>query len=627
MFWDLVQLPWLAAPPADLSGAIAAIEHGKLDCSWALRGLASCRLSRSGVRKLARAIERCGEAGRLPGLSPVRLGVLANATLDTLEPDLVVAAARHGVALSVIMGPYDQAVQVATDAASPFHQGLDLALLALHHAPLSLASRPADAEAAEETLDFVRGAASAVVAGLRDNGCPAVIVQTLAPPPDTLFGNLDSEVPGTVQRGVARLNDHLRDLATAEGGVLLDVAAVAARAGLHRWHDPVDWAWAKVPVSRDCTALYADHLGRLLGALKGRARRALVLDLDNTLWGGVIGDDGIDGIELGPGSPAGETHQAVQRAALRLRERGVLLAVSSKNTDAVARRAFAEHPEMLLREEHIAVFQANWEPKPRNIEAIAATLSLGLESFVFLDDNPAERAAVREALPQVAVPELPDEPALFAPTLLAAGYFESASFTAADRERARQYSDNARRAEFQASTYDQAGFLRSLKMQARCSAFDEVGRPRVTQLINKSNQFNLTTRRYSEADVAALEADPDSRTLQVRLSDRFGDNGMVSVVIVRPSQGQHLIDTWLMSCRVLGRRLDELVLDQLVTAARADGATALVGEYLPTARNDLVRDHYSKLGFVALDDEGRLWKLEVDGYEPRRPPIELREKA
>lgn len=618
--WDVVDLPWLAPPPEDARAAVAALLEGDDDRGIAARALASTRLPRLRERELARAIRELRSAGRLERLSAVHLGILGNATWDTLVPTLVVAAARHGVALDVRLGPYDQAAQVAADPEHPFHDGLDAVLVALHPAPLGLGSEPGDPAAEDEGAAFLAGLATRIVDGVRAHAKVPVLVATVPPPPEPLFGSLDAAVPGSARRAVDALNQHLVTLGTTGDAVLLDLARVAAEVGLHRWHDPVDWAWAKVPVSRTCAPLLADHLGRLLGALRGKSRRCLVLDLDNTVWGGVIGDDGLEGIVLGYGSPAGEAHLSVQRTALRLRERGVVLAVASKNTDAVARAAFREHPDMLLREEHVAVFQANWQPKPQNLEAIAAALNLGLESLVFLDDNPAERAAVRESLPEVAVPELPDEPALFARTLLAGGWFEAARFTGADRDRARQYTENARRAELRATTHDQEGFLRSLRMVASLRPFDAVGLPRVAQLVAKSNQFNLTTRRWSEAELAAMVDDPAVDTLQVRLADRFGDNGMISVVIVRREGAEHRIDTWLMSCRVLERRVEELVLDHLVERARAAGAERLVGEYLPTARNDLVAEHYPRLGFVP---DGERWRLDLDDYAPRNPPIEV----
>ena len=281
---------------------------------------------------------------------------------------------------------------------------------------------------------------------------------------------------------------------------MLDVASLAETVGLANWHSPAQWNIAKFAFDAKFLPLYADHVGRILGALRGKSRRCLVLDLDNTVWGGVIGDDGLEGIVIGQGDATGEAYLDVQRTALALRERGVVLAVASKNSDEIARSVFREHPEMLLRENHIAVFQANWNDKATNISAIANELALGIEAMVFLDDNPVERGLIREMLPQVAVPELPDDPALYARTLAAAGYFEAIAFSEEDRQRAEFYQDNARRVTLQKQAGDVDAYLVSLNMRIDFRPFDATGRSRIAQLINKSNQFNLTTRRYTEAE-------------------------------------------------------------------------------------------------------------------------------
>jgi FkbH-like protein len=382
---------------------------------------------------------------------------------------------------------------------------------------------------------------------------------------------------------------------------------------------------AKLPFTQEFVPLYADHLLRLVAASTGMARKCLVLDLDNTLWGGVVGDDGIQGLVLGQGDAVGEAFLAVQRAAHWLHSRGVLLAVCSKNDDAVARAAFRDHPDMLLRLEDIAVFQANWHDKATNLRAIAAALSIGIDSLVLLDDNPAERALVRAALPEVAVPELPPDPADYPAVLLAAGYFEPLVFTAEDRERAGQYRANAERAALASSCVDMDTYLRSLDMTIHFAPFDAVGRPRIAQLTNRSNQFNLTTRRHDEAAIAALESRADAFTLQIRLADRFGDNGMIGVVICTKVGTDWVIDTWLMSCRVLNRRVEEAVLDVLAESGRARGVTRLVGLYIPTERNGMVRDHYPRLGFqpAGTDRGADRWHLDLADYVPRNPPLRV----
>ena len=361
-------------------------------------------------------------------------------------------------------------------------------------------------------------------------------------------------------------------------------------------------------------------MARTIAAVRGLSRKCLVLDLDNTLWGGVIGDDGLGGIQLGQGSAIGEAFLAVQKMALELRSRGVVLAVCSKNEDHNARLPFREHPDMLLREHHIAVFQANWTDKAANLRAIASQLNIGVDSLVFLDDNPAERMQVRGELPLVAVPELPEDPALYPRTLAAAGYFETVGFSKEDRERADYYQANAQRAAALNASGDIGAYLASLDMVCTIGLVDEIARPRVAQLINKSNQFNLTTRRYSESELGAAIEGPSRHVVQVRLVDRFGDNGIISVLIADKKGKTWEIDTWLMSCRVLGRRVEEACLSHLVVAARQAGAGELVGKYVASPKNGMVADHYKKLGFLPLGTNNglSLWRLALDEFRATR---------
>ena len=434
---------------------------------------------------------------------------------------------------------------------------------------------------------------------------------------------------GTRRALVDAFNRELARSLAGSDDVLLDVAGLAEVVGLAEWHDPVQWNLAKLPFSQERVPLYAEHVARLLAAQRGKSRRCLVLDLDNTVWGGVVADDGVEGLRLGPGDTAGEAFAEVQRAALELRERGVVLAVCSKNADATARGPFQQHPEMLLRESHIAVFQANFEDKASNLKAIAQALSLGTDALVLLDDNPAERAQVRAALPEVAVPELPDDPAYYARALWAAGYFEAQAFSDEDRQRAQMYQANAERVVVRERIADLGAYLESLAMAITFAPFDAVGRERIAQLVHKSNQFNLTTRRYTSAEIRGFEEDPSCFTLQVRLSDRFGDNGMISVIVCRARGAEWEIDTWLMSCRVLGRRVEEAVLAEIARHARGAGAERLCGRFVPTGRNDLVRDHYAKLGFTPAsggDPPGAgetRWVLELADYRAPALPMQV----
>ncbi len=623
----ITELPWLLPPPGDVSSRIRALNAATVGLGAEIGQLATFRLKAPQSASLGRVIRRSLDAGvKLEPLSPMRLGVLASSTFDLVVDALPAAAARHGVAVTIATTPYDQVMQQALDTASIINQpGLDVILLAIDHRWLGIdVSGALDNPAA--AVEDAFGRVVSVVEGIRRSSGHDVIVPTIPMPPLSLFGSYDRQIAGSMRRLLEAVNGRIAGLADQPGIYLLDLAALAEQVGTATWFDPVQWGAYKFAFSSSVDSLYADHVGRLLGAIRGKARKCLVLDLDNTLWGGVIGDDGIDHIKLGQGSALGEAFLAVQRLALTLRDRGVILAVASKNDDATAREPFKTHVEMLLREHHIAVFQANWLDKASNLEAIARTLNIGIDSLVFLDDNAAERAQLRAALPMVAVPELPADPSWYAPILAAAGYFESVSFSAEDRARADSYAAEARRAEVRSSTRDLGDYLSSLGMTFTASAFDVQGRQRITQLIGKTNQFNLTTRRYSESEVSRMMEDPSVFTLQVRLGDRFGDFGMIGVVICKPlpdaAADTWVIDTWLMSCRVLGRKVEEGMLATVIAAARAAGVSRLQGVYIPTAKNGMVAEHFPKLGFTktAPEPDGtRLFGLDL--REHRDSPL------
>ncbi len=389
------------------------------------------------------------------------------------------------------------------------------------------------------------------------------------------------------------------------------------------------WLQAKQEIAPPMAPAYGDLLARILAAQRGLSKKCLVLDLDNTLWGGVIGDDGVNGIALGEGSAPGEAHAGLQRYARRLRDRGIILAVCSKNDHAIAEAAIQGHPEMVLRMEDFAAFRANWEDKATNLLAIAAQLNLTADSLVFVDDNPAERARIRAALPMVAVPELPDDVADYVRCIAEAGYFEAVGFTYEDRHRASQYGSNTAREMFRVAVPHLEEFLRELEMTVTFGPFAPADLARVTQLINKTNQFNTTGRRHTAEEVTAFAARAADATLQFRLSDRFGDNGLVSVMILRgdPDIRQVLeIDTWVMSCRVFGRQLEHEAMNIAVETARSRGARRLVADFVPTAKNAVIGELYAQLGFTAVSPPGAAgrasrWELALDAYVPQTTRI------
>ena len=348
-----------------------------------------------------------------------------------------------------------------------------------------------------------------------------------------------------------------------------------------------------------------------------------MLDLDNTLWGGVVGDDGIENIALGEGSGIGEAYLSFQRYAKQLAARGVLLAVCSKNEATTAKAVFEKHPEIALQLEDISAFYANWDDKATNLLRIAKQLNIGIESLVFVDDNPAERALVRQVLPMVAVPEMPEDASRYVECLSDAGYFESVSFTDDDIQRKAQYAANRERDTLQVTTGSVVEYLTSLQMTMQSGSFDTVDLPRIAQLINKTNQFNTTTRRRTLEEIKKIAAEPGILTLQVRLSDRFGDNGLVSAVIMKPvgdGADTYDIDSWVMSCRVFGRQLEYAILNSLVATADEANARSLIATYKPTPKNAVIKNLFSDLGFKSMlegesapSNETR-WVLDLKQY-------------
>jgi FkbH-like protein len=615
-------LSWLQGAPDDFTSKLGSATTGSQ-----LRMLAQYALSDNQLRKLGKKYKQLAEAGiSLEPLIKMKIGVISNATTQLMTSSLEGSALRYGIGLNVIEAEFNQLAQEAFAEQSLFTEhALSMILVAADYRGLPLRPCPGDIVEAEKNIQECLSFIKKLIESLRKKTEAQVILQNIVPPVELLSGSFEGRLPGTIPWLIQRLNIELDEL-VADDLFIVDVAALASTVGLSNWHDSTLWNLAKLPFAQSYTPLYADYVCRLLAAKCGKSRRCLILDLDNTLWGGVIGDDGLDGILIGNGNPTGEAHLQLQQVILSLRDRGIVLAVSSKNEDAIARQPFKEHPDMLLREEHIAVFQANWSDKATNIRTIAKTLSLGLESIVFLDDNPVERMQVRRELPEVAVPELPDDPALYARTLIAAGYFEATAFSDEDKKRAKFYNDNAKRVEILSKSSDMVSYLKALEMEISLTDFDQIGRSRIVQLISKSNQFNLTTKRYTDSDIKKLESNDGYFTRQIRLKDSLGDNGMVSVVICKKNQDNWEIDTWLMSCRVLGRQVEDAVLQDIVINAEAAGMNKLIGCYSPTAKNIIVKDHYRKLGFNLKNEieNVEFWEMRIKDYKKKELPFNFK---
>ncbi len=446
---------------------------------------------------------------------------------------------------------------------------------------------------------------------------------------DSVFGSYANRIASSLTYQVRRLNMMLMELSQAQSNLFIcDLAALQNKFGRDWLFAPNVYVSTEMVVSIDALPYVAARVVDIISALRGQVKKCLILDLDNTLWGGVIGDDGLEGIQLGHGLGIGKAFSEFQQWVKKLRQRGIIICVASKNDEATAKEPFLHHPDMVLSLDDIAVFQANWDTKVDNIRTIQHILNIGFDSMVFLDDNPFERAIVREHIEGITVPELPDDPALYLEYLYSLNLFETASYSVADKDRTRQYQVEAQRVQL-ARTFDsEQAFLHSLNMRSVITGFTSFNTPRVAQLTQRSNQFNLRTIRYTEADIAALAADASVIDLAFTLEDRFGDNGLIAIVVMRPLGSDTLfIDTWLMSCRVLRRGVENFVLNTMVERARAAGYQRLIGEYIPTPKNRMVEHHYESLGFQLMPADAAAavsvrYELSLDDYSPKPCEIE-----
>jgi len=550
-----------------------------------------------------------------------RVAVLGSTTTTQLASFLDLFLFAQNVDAEIYEAPYGLLQQEILDPSSDLYRFRpDFIFLAVTRRDLGAMPALSDSpEAVEAAVDAAAGEWEGLWRTAHERlGCQ-IIQNNFDAPPWRVFGNLENTFASAPGAFIDRVNRELCRRAPRWVSIH-DLDGLAASVGRWNWGDERFFHLAKLPCAPEHLTAYAHKVAALIAARLGRSRKCLVLDLDNTLWGGVIGDDGLAGINIGQGDAIGEAFVAFQRYARALAERGVILAVCSKNEDANAREPFEKHSDMVLRLEDISCFVANWEDKAANLRRIAQELNIGLDALVFVDDNPAERALVRRLVPEVAVPELPADPADYVRAVEQHRYFEAVSIGAEDFQRTGYYRANAQRREVASNVDDLDEFLRSLNMRAWIGPVGDLELDRTVQLIGKSNQFNLTTRRHSAADIERMRASKDWVTRVVKLEDKFGDNGLISVLLAREEGSALVINTWLMSCRVLKRGVEQVLLNNLVAAARERGLTELIGEYIPTAKNVLVKHHYESLGFMQMeaDENGRtLWRLPIgDDWAP-----------
>jgi FkbH-like protein len=454
-----------------------------------------------------------------------------------------------------------------------------------------------------------------------------IVVNEFVVPYERAWGNLSGRIDGSLPNAVRRVNERLRQLAVEAGNVYtIDADHIASWIGKRVWFDERLWFYSKSFCNPEALPHVAGQAIDIFRAVKGRSFKCVALDLDNVLWGGTIGDDGLEGIRLGE-LGEGEAFVQVQTWLSELRARGIILSICSKNDDEKAREPFRSHTDMVLKEADISCFIANWDDKAQNLRELARRLNIGLDSIVFLDDSPFERNLVRDLVPEVCVPEMPADPAEFVPYLESLNLFEATQFSEEDRQRGDFYRSNALRESEEARFADVNEYLVSLEMEAEFEQFDDLHLPRIAQLVQRTNQFNLTTIRHSAAELKGFANDPEHFPFYVTLTDRFGDNGLICVLIGKRDGATLDLVTWLMSCRVISRRLEEFVLDQLVDVARDAGMSSLRGRYVPTTKNGLVSKHYEKLGFAltdALPDGSTDWRLDVHDHVVSDAPIAKR---
>ncbi len=592
------------------------VADGRFEEAWQLLRAELLDGEHTASWSVARNVLRAGaEAGWAPATKrEIRIAVLCTYEAAELSKLLQIACLALGIDAQLYLAPYGQVEQEVLGVGSQlseFHA--THVLLAPTSADLAFPELAENPEALLETA-FERW--RVLWDAIRHDHGARVAQHTFVVPDETPLGHLALRLPSSRPSLVRELNRRLADEA-GEDVLLIDCERLAARIGKRDWIDPRLWYRTRQPVAHDALPMLARETAAVLAADVGLTARCLVLDLDNTLWGGVLGEDGLSGIVIGEG-PDGEAYTAFQEYVSALRARGIVLAVASKNDLEDARRAFIDRPEMRLKLDDFAVFVADWRRKPEQIAEIADTLGLGLDAIVFADDNPAECAEVTAALPEVSSICLDLAPSERVRILAASVRFEVSALSREDEQRQRSYAARAEAAELRAGTTTLDDFWRSLEMHARVRALDDASLERAAQLIQKTNQFNLTLRRHSREEVERLAGEPMAICLTMELRDRFASHGLIGLAIALPSDQDPqtaLIDSLLLSCRVIGRTAEVHMLAHLSAAALEQGFTRLCGIYVPGPRNGLVADLYPRVGFGPRDDEDS-WEYDLAANGP-----------
>ena len=542
-----------------------------------------------------------------------RFALLGDCATQLLATAIRGYALEMNLPLRVFEADYDQIDAQLMDTGSEFYAFAPETVL-LYRCTEKLYERfvrtPLDARAAfaETEIEKIRAEWARVQHGTKAD----ILFFAFLPMDDGVFGSYALREGSAFPYQLLKLNYLLAEAAREAGNVrLIDLEPIRAHMGYDAFHDPKLYAIAKMPISTQALSAVASRVVDAILARKGRFHKCAIVDLDNTLWGGVIGDDGLEGIQIGE-LGQGHAFTEFQTWLKELKNRGVMLAVCSKNDEANAKEPFLRHPEMVLKLDDFSAFVANWEDKASNIRRIQKELNIGLDSMVFFDDNPFERNLVRTMLPEVEVPELPEDPAEYTAFARMQNLFDTNSYSDEDRVRTERYLAEKSRTELSAGIDNYDDYLKALGMKAVCAPFDAFHIPRIAQLTQRSNQFNLRTVRYSEQEIEEIAANPRYITRYYTLRDRFGEHGLIAVVILEKRENELFVNEWLMSCRVLKRGMEQFIADSILRAAREAGVARVVGEYIPTPKNAMVKDLYASMGFRPLGDG--LYEARVNDY-------------
>ena len=554
------------------------------------------------------------------------IAILGGSTTSELKNILELYLLKNGIAASFYESEYNKYYEDALFE-NPELEAFNPDVIYIHTTQLNIINTPHIADKVEDIDKLFNkelNRYTTIWKSLEKYNC-AIIQNNFDLPHERTLGNLDCYDPHGKINFINRLNHAFATEAYKNKNLFInDINYLSASIGLDKWFNKNYWYGFKYAVSYDAIPLLAHNIANIINAIYGKTKKCLVLDLDNTCWGGVIGDDGLDGIKIGTETAIAEAYTAFQQYAKGLKDRGITLAVCSKNDFANAKEGFS-HPDSILKFDDFTSFKANWDPKFQNVIDIAKEINIGIDSLVFIDDNPVERDIVSSQVSQVSVPDIGDDITEYIAYIDKSGYFEPIALLEDDTQRNKYYEDNKKRLveEAQYQTYDD--FLLSLDMSAEIKTFSPVYLDRITQLTNKTNQFNLTTKRYTFSEIENMSSSENFITLYGKLSDKFGDNGLISIVIGEIKENECHIDLWLMSCRVLKRGMEEAMLDTLVIEAKKSDIKTIIGYYYKSAKNSMVLDMYSKFGFKLKEqnNDDTIWELNIESYQNKQKNIKV----